>query len=287
MKLFVKLLGVFAGLVVLASVAVFFAFESKSKKLYSPPQVNIHDDVMKADINHGKRVFVVRAGCAECHGDNLAGKTVIDDPAIGRIIGANITPYKLKDWTDDQVAVAIRYGIGREGRTLRGMPSMDNAGFSRSDIAAMIAYIRSVPAVETQHEANRFGPIAKVMGVLGQMPIVFPAEVIDQSKSFEEKPVEGPTHEFGKYLANSCTGCHGEKFTGGPIPGGDPSWPAAANIRLGQNSIWTEESFRKMLTSGISPISQAELRPPMPVALLKQFNETESKALWLFLSSLK
>lgn len=287
MKLVAKILGTAAGLLLIAAVTVYIVFESKSRKLYAIPPVNIHEDVMKADVELGKRIFVVRAGCAECHGENLAGVKVIDDPMIGRVFGANITPYKLKDWTDDQIAVAIRYGVGRDGRTLRGMPSMDSAGLSRSDTAAMIAYMRSVPAVETQHEANRFGPVAKIMAVLGKMPIVFPAEVIDQTKGFEEKPAEGPTHAFGKYLANSCTGCHGEMFTGGPIPGGDPSWPPAANIRLGQNSVWTEESFKKMLNSGISPVSQKELRPPMPVALLKQFNETESQALWLYLSSLQ
>lgn len=287
MKLLLKILGGLIGLVILSAAVTHFAFEAKSKRQFKPAQFDIHNEVMKADVELGKRIFVVRAGCAECHGDNLAGKTVMDDPAIGRIVGANITPYKLKDWSDEQIATAIRYGVNREGRTLRGMPAMDYVGFSRGDVAAMIAYIRSVPAVEVNHEPNRFGPIAKVMGVLGKMPIVFPAEVIDQNKSFELKPVEGPTHEFGKYLASSCTGCHGENFTGGPIAGGDPAWPPAANIRLGQNAVWTEETFKKMLSSGISPVSQAQLRPPMPVALLKQLNETESKALWLFLSTLK
>jgi len=42
----------------------------------------------------------------------------------------------------------------------------------------------------------------------------------------------GQTHAFGRHLAATCMGCHGEDLGGGPIIGGDPSWPPAANLSL-------------------------------------------------------
>lgn len=118
------------------------------------------------------------------------------------------------------------------------------------------------------------------------MPIMFPALAVDSSQGFAEKPNEASTPEFGKYLANSCVGCHGENFQGGKIKGGDPAWPEATNIRLGSDAFWVEAKFRDMILTGTSPKSGQALRPPMPVHLLKQMNETEVKALWLYLASL-
>ena len=92
---------------------------------------------------------------------------------------------------------------------------------------------------------------------------------------------------FGEYLAASCIGCHGEEYRGGKIPGGDPSWPPASNIRLGADSTWTEENFREMLKTGVSPKTGKPLQLPMPIELLKKLNSMEQEALWLFLSSLR
>lgn len=201
--------------------------------------------------------------------------------------GANITPHTLSQWSDEEIARAIRYGIHKTGRSLRFMPSFDFEGLSIGDTAALVAYLRSVPSVEKPNHENTFGPMTKALTFAGQMPVMFPAKVLDLQRGFSEKPAEGPTREFGKYLANSCVGCHGHEFRGGKIPGGDPSWPEASNIRLGANSAWTENAFQEAIRTGVSPISKKPLRMPMPVKLLQQMDEQEIKALWEYLSSLK
>lgn len=211
----------------------------------------------------------------------------MDNPPIGTIYGANITPYTLKDWSDEDIAKAIRYGIHKTGRSLKFMPSFDYLGLSIEDTAALVAYLRSVAPVTENSQENTFGPIAKVLNLLGQMPILFPAQALNLNEGFAMKPPEGPTREFGEYLAKACTGCHGVEFRGGKIPGGDPSWPEAANIRLGSLSKWNESLFYDTIKSGISPWTQQPYRAPMPIKLLQQMNETEMKAIWLFLSSLK
>ncbi len=285
-----KLLGVLA----FAFLAVFlffgwslFSFNRMQTTQFTRPEFAISEEVAKADVELGKRIFHVRAGCVDCHGANLAGAKIVENGPLGVIYGANISSSALKSWTDEEIAAAIRYGIHKEGRSLRFMPSFDYFGLSLSDTAALIAYLRSTEPVNTPSGPVKFGPVAKIMTPLGKMPVVLPAHVIDMSKGFGEKPEEGPTVEFGRYLVNSCTGCHGAELRGGPIPGGDPAWPIAPSARLGANPIWTEVSFREMLRSGISPISREKIKPPMPIELLKQMNETETTAMWLYLSSLK
>ncbi len=167
------------------------------------------------------------------------------------------------------------------------MPSFDYEGLSLGDTAAVVAYLRSAAPVQTPSKEPQIGPAAKVLSALGQMPVLFPAKMISMAREFGAKPEEAVTLAFGQYLAHSCVGCHGSEFRGGKIPGGDPSWPEASNIRLAGRSAWSEASFLQMMKTGQSPETGKALRAPMPVHLLKQMNETESRALWLFLSSLR
>ncbi len=284
------LLKVLVGLVVIVGLFGIFVnlnFSKKVNAIHEKPEFAIHEDVLKANVELGKRIYMVRSGCVDCHGANLAGVMVMDNPAMGSIYGANITPFNLKNWSDEEIATAIRYGIHKDGRSLKFMPSFDYLGTSKSDIAALIAFIRSVPEVSDASHVNSFGPMAKILSVLGKMPVMFPAEVMDIKKGFGEKPEEAPTVEFGRYLAGSCVGCHGDNYVGGKIPGGDPSWPVASNIRLGADSFWDEAKFQSMILTGNSPRTGQALRPPMPIHLLKQMNEIEIKALWAFLGQLK
>lgn len=286
-RLLLRVLIVLVVLIVAAVASVAFRFNAMAKRQYAAPDFTISPEAAAADPALGKRIYAVRAGCIDCHGENLAGAVVMENGAMGSIHGPNITPFALKDWSDVAIAKAIRYGIHRDGRSLRFMPSFDFAGLSKGDIAAVIAYLRSVPPVTTTPHENSFGPVARTLAVLGKMPIMFPAAVIDQTQGFAEKPPEAGNAAFGRYLAASCTGCHGQEFKGGLIPGGDPSWPPASDIRLGANPVWTADSFNTMIRTGISPISGTSLRPPMPVHLLKQLNPDETKALWEYLGTLK
>ena len=44
------------------------------------------------DLALGERIVRVRSGCAHCHGVDLSGKEIIDDPAIGKVFSSNLTP---------------------------------------------------------------------------------------------------------------------------------------------------------------------------------------------------
>jgi mono/diheme cytochrome c family protein len=213
------LMGLLLSVILLWGV-ILFRFNSLGNSQFVQPALSIHEEVAQADLELGKRIYSVRSGCIDCHGADLSGTKVMDNSTMGSIYGANITPYNLKSWSDEEVAIAIRYGIHKTNRSLRFMP-------------ALTAYVRSVPSVDRHSHENSFGPMAKILSSLGQMPVMFPAHVIDSSKPFAEKPAEGATIKFGKYLASSCVGCHGVEYKGGKIPGGDPSWPEASNNLIG------------------------------------------------------
>lgn len=257
------------------------------KKNYTTADFKISEEVNIADAELGRRIYHVRAGCVDCHGEDLAGIKIMDNPAMGTIYGANITPYNMLEWTDEEIARAIRYGVHKSGRSLRFMPSFDYEGYSKEDIAALVKYIRSSQTVARPNKENSFGPIARVMTLLNKMPVMFPAAQMDLTKGFSEKPLEEESVQFGKYLAQSCIGCHGADLKGGPIPGGDPSWPEATNIRLGSIEQYNKETFINMMKTGVSPVTNEKIRPPMPTWLLSKYDETETNALWLYLSSLK
>ena len=288
MKTLRSLLLTIVALLLIVFLAINLRFSSLSDETHTVAhQFNITEDVAKADLALGERIFHVRNGCVDCHGEDLAGKLVVDDPAMGTIYGANITPFKLQDWSDEDIVRAIRYGVHPSGRSLRFMPSFEFTHLSRGDLAAVVKYIRSVPAVAKENHQNSFGPIAKTLSSLNKLPVIFPAKFINLAEGFQEKPSEEASYAFGEYLAASCKGCHGEEFRGGPIPGGAPDWPEATSLRLGSRLEWTEEAYQRFMTEGVSPSTGERPRLPMPVELLMQFNEVERKALWLYLSSLK
>ncbi len=289
MKKIIKLLALVVGLAGLCLVAfTAFCFIVFSQRLEE--KFPMHHELAgrngptsQEQRDLGERIYFVRNGCVDCHGADLAGVKIMENAAMGSIYGANITPYKTRGMKDEDLMRAIRYGVHSSGRSLRFMPSFDFAGLSRSDTLALISFMRSVPAVEKEDHVNTWGPMVKILSTLGKMPVMFPAGSIDHFKDFAIKPEEGATIEFGKYLANSCVGCHGENLAGGPIPGGDPSWPLATSLRFGANG-WTRADFDKVIQSGISHVTGQQVRPPMPMAALQQMTKMELDALWLYLS---
>jgi mono/diheme cytochrome c family protein len=246
------------------------------------PPVSL-DSNMLGDVALGERIVTVRNGCIECHGKDLGGATVINDPAFAIVNAPNITPFKTAEWTDGEIARSIRHGIGKDGEPLLLMPSHEYFELSKSDLQAIVAYLRQIPAVERPDGGISAGPVMKMLYFAGKIPTLFPALVIDHDAPFNEKPEESDDPAFGKYLVEtSCTGCHGKELQGGPIVGGDPSWPPAAPITKASLSNWSLDDFRKAMKSGVNP-SGKELRPPMPIALTSQLSESELIAIYSYL----
>jgi mono/diheme cytochrome c family protein len=257
-------------------------------KRYEKPRLGIREAVSSAPVELGQRIVDIRNACSDCHGKDLGGFTFANDGFVGKLQGPNITSAALKDWSDDEIAVAIRYGIGRDGRPLIMMPAHDYQHMAKEDLAAVIAYLRTVPAVDRKIGPPELGPGAKLLYAAGKLPTLLPVELVDHSRGFAQKPVEDATAEFGQYLAvTACAGCHGSEYKGGPVPGAPPDWAPASSLRLGADARWTQASFTQTMRSGKSALDGHDLRMPMPVELAKKMSDAEVGALWSYLSTLK
>jgi mono/diheme cytochrome c family protein len=290
MKRVLRIGGISAGALILA-IAAFYLYadlhlKSALSRTYVVPDISIAHDVSTADRALGERIVQKRNGCADCHGADLSGKTIINDPAFAKISAPNLTPFALAGLSDQALARAIRHGLRANGTSLIFMPSYEYQNLSKSDVAAIIAYLRTVPSVKKPNTPIQIGPIGKILYALGQLPVLTPAAMINHESGFVAKPKVAPTREFGLYLVNSgCIGCHRQRLTGGHIVGGAPDWPPAANIRFAGRAKWTKETFFRAMKTGVSASSGKPLRLPM-IAVVGKFNDTELSAIWLYLSSL-
>ena len=143
-----------------------------------------------------------------------------------------VAKYTEADWVR-----AIRHGVKPDGRAMFVMPSEDYNRFTDADVAALIAYARSLPPVTSGGAEFRVPLPVKALYAAG---VVHDAsEKIDHSLPPAVPVPEGVTPEHGKYVANLCLGCHGEGLSGGKIPGGPPAWPAASNLTPGTGTVMT------------------------------------------------
>jgi len=284
--------GIAVAVVVVALLAAVTAASVKwsmhTARRYDVPPVDVSG--LRGNAVHGKYLVTIGSDCVECHGDDLGGGKVVEDPVVGHIYGPNITPAMLKDWTDGEIARAIHDGVKKDGRGVYIMPSETYQYVSREDVADMIAYLRSVNPVSTPSRVSHVGALIKVIWAAGKMPGVFPAETIDHRRPFVRKVPEGPTRAYGAYLYTShCAGCHREDGRGGKVASGPPDWPPAANLTVDGAGGWTRDGFIRTFRTGINP-SGSRIQPPMGEAIAKFGKKMKSSdliALWEYLRTLK
>jgi cytochrome c553 len=119
-----------------------------------------------------------------------------------------------------------------------------------------------------------------VLHLFGKFPLL-PAETIDHAPRERGAPAAQPTVEFGRYVAQSCSGCHTATFAGrSPIA---PGTPPVANLTVLKS--WTQADFFRALREGRRPDGSA-IDPFMPWQMTARMTDTELSALYLFLQSL-
>jgi mono/diheme cytochrome c family protein len=242
-----------------------------------------------ASIARGRYLFASR-GCGGCHGADGAGGDVISDGKGFLVHAPNITPvpgdvvagYREVDWVR-----AIRHGVKPDGRPLLIMPCEEFNRFTDADLAALVAYVRHLPAVQAPGATVQLPMLVKALYGAGLVRDA--AEKIDHTKPPQPPVPEAATAAHGAYVANACIGCHGASLSGGRIAGAPPDWPAAANLTPGAGSVMGRYAeagaFARMLRSGQRPDGSA-VSPVMPFAVLKEFSDTDVQALWLHLKAL-
>ena len=258
-------------------------------RVYTLADVTLEFSGDPAQVERGRHLAVTR-GCTDCHGDDLAGRVVIDAGPIGLYVAANLTAAGAGAGMDANIFEhAVRHGVGRDGRPLRFMPATDFAGMGDDDVAALFAYVQSVPPASKLLPETRIGPLGRVLYLFDQIPVLITAQAVDHAAASAPRaaPIAAATADYGRYLASGCTGCHGGRFAGGRIPGAPPEIPIAANLTPDPSGLggWSEVDFVRAIREGKRP-DGSDIDPFMPWKSLGQMTDTELRALHAYLQSL-
>ncbi len=254
----------------------------------------------------GKYLVEGVAGCFGCHTDADWSKP--GAPAMARregsghiwadqnlpwLVAPNITSDKetgVGDWSDDTLARAIREGISHDGRALFPvMPYPDYAQMSDEELASIIVYIRSVPAVRNQLPTTQMPFPLKFL--VRSMPQPITATV--------PEPDQATPQKRGQYLVriSACADCHTPQENGQPMPGMDfaggfilyePKGPVtSANITPAPSGIgyYNEATFVRAMREG--KVGARPLHASMPWIYFRNMNDDDLKATFAYLQTLK
>ena len=241
-----------------------------------------------ASIARGEHLVRALVKCVDCHGEDLGGALMVDDPAIGTLWAPNLTRGKgglPGDHSDVAYERAIRHGLRMDGGRLLVMPSEEYQRVSDEDLGAVIAYVKSVAPVDREIPLPRLGPLARVLYVAGQFPL-FGYDKVTHAEEVVPSVAADTTVAYGKYIGDiGCAGCHGAGYGGGKIPGTPPEWPATANLTPSGIGHYTYDGFVNALRTGKRPDGSA-IDPMMPIQTTKLMTDVELKATWNYLRSL-
>lgn len=251
------------------------------------------------DVARGRYLVETIAGCGNCHtpqgpggpvaGMALAGNVVVDDNPAFRAVAPNITPDRatgIGAWSDAQIVRAIREGIRPDG-SLIGPPMP--FGFYRqmadADVAAIVAYLRTVPAI---HNVS-----AKSVYRIRLPPAYGPPV------EHVTAPPRSDRVAYGRYLAGPvghCLECHTPMGPHGPEmsrlgQGGmqfKGPWgvSVAADITSHGLGDWSDAEIETAIRTGVSKDGR-RLNPPMGFFYYKGISKDDMTALIAFLRTLK
>lgn len=271
-------LAALTALLLCASLVGWLRFRARSEREYTLSSASLAVDSGSASLARGEHLARGLAGCAECHRADFGGRVVVETPLF-RAVAANLTRgngsavrgYTQRDWAN-----AIVHGVKPNRRSLLLMPSKEVGSFDDRDVAAMIAFLQNLSAVDRAPGMSSVTLLGKV--VIGLFGIqLFSAEAVDHVTARARAPETGATPEYGKYLLNVWRGCHGPNLRGGIVihPGAPPSADISRAV-----SDWQFASFERALREGRGRDGHV-LDAAMPWRSMKNLSDDELRALWL------
>src|SRR5689334_18916093 len=212
----------------------------------------------------------------------------------GQVNAPNLTPDMetgAGSWTDDQLARAIREGVGHDGRALfTMMPYQHFRTMSDEDLASIIVYLRALPAVRHELPTTEMIFPVKYLVRNAPQPVTDPVPAPDLSTPLKR----------GAYMSHiaGCTDCHtpmdnhGQRITALEWAGGfvlEGSWGrvASANLTSDPSGIpyYDEKMFIDAIRTG--KVRARVLNPIMPFAFYSGMTDQDLSAIFAYLHQLR
>jgi mono/diheme cytochrome c family protein len=267
---------------------------------HARPLTDVKYEATDERIARGKYLMEGPLWCFQCHTERDKSKPgsppLWDKKGSGaelfktdstHLYAPNITPDKrtgIGNFTDDMIARAIREGVGHDGRALTVMPWWTFRELTDEDIASIVSYLRSIPAIE--HKLPRRNLTLKEEQELkeGSVPLTSPLEELDNSSMIGR----------GSYLirASDCVGCHTGWYGRNPgmYGGGNPmnhnkEHVFSPNITSDSTGIgaWSAETFIYVMRNGKG--KSGTIGGMMPWTSFKNMSDEDLTAIYLALMS--
>jgi hypothetical protein len=217
-------------------------------------------------------------------------------PELNNIASRNITQDRetgLGDWTDDEIARAIREGVRKDGTALFPlMPYEVFASLSDEDVKAIVVYLRTIPPVRNVVPTRALpGPLEYLVKTMPK-PLTTPVPA----------PPSSPAVERGAYLGKiaDSVGCHspsddqgarlpGLDFAGGavfhdPFRNGDPVF--SVNISPAPSGIAHYDKSLFFQTIRTGQVGGRALTPIMPFEFFRTIPDQDLSDIWAYLRTL-
>lgn len=311
-KVFKVLKWIGIGIVVFIVGFVIFVYAASNKK-YDAPYPNITASNDSTVIARGEYLVYGPAHCVDCHAPMSEFKRVRMGEKVplsggldfvippGILHAPNITTDTetgIGEFTDGELARALRYGVKRDGSPLIDM--MPFYDISDEDLTAIISYLRSTPPVKNNRPASEWNFLGKAVHAFGLIKPMGDGDI-------PPVPKRDTTIAYGKYLAESvanCRGCHTERdFMTGAYVGIDYAGNQKFEV-LDDNGVII--SGKHLVTPNLTPDSEtgrmaqwpqdvfiARMRAgeaipgsPMPWGAYKSMTDEDLIAIYKYLHSL-
>jgi mono/diheme cytochrome c family protein len=242
--------------------------------------VSVSDD--SSSIALGK--FIAEShGCQGCHSPDYSGQVMADAPPFLMVV-PNLTAgaggigakYSDEDWVR-----SVRHGVNTDGRGLMIMPSEAYYYMNDEEMAALVAYMKTIEPVDNELPGFEKHPLGKF--IMGMDPAMASAPGLMPDRDRITDAVRGVTAEWGEYRASvMCMVCHGGDLQGAQPP--NPDSPYAPDLRVVAG--WGMDGFMEFFRTGANPSGKVADKEMMPWDKFVYLREDELTALYLYLETI-
>ncbi|MBN7803091.1 cytochrome C [Algoriphagus aestuariicola] len=314
MKKILKVAAYLLGILVLLVIGAFAFLQLGFPKVDPPQEISI--DYSQERIERGSYLANHVTVCMDCH--STRDFSQFSGPPMPGTLGAggdrfdhemglpgvffakNITPHGISDYTDGELFRLITTGVTNDGRPM--FPLMPYSYYGRmdpEDIYDIIAYIRSLPSVQTEIPDSK-----------ADFPVSLILRTMPKNAEMTSKPSPTDQVAYGAYLVNAsgCIECHTQlspqgvilpdvAFAGGRVfPFPDGSIVTSANITQCPDTgigAWDEGAFvarfKQYTDSGyVNPkVGPGEFNTIMPWTMYAGMKEEDLKAIYAYLKTIQ